>query len=42
MYCGICVEVCPFDALAWHADPIAPESTSGGLLHGTDRLDDGR
>jgi NADH-quinone oxidoreductase subunit I len=18
MYCGICVDVCPFDALAWH------------------------
>ena len=21
MYCGICIEVCPFDALAWSAEP---------------------
>lgn len=27
MYCGICIEVCPFDALHWHSDtlPAAPE-----------------
>lgn len=27
MYCGICIEVCPFDALHWQSDtlPSAPE-----------------
>lgn len=27
MYCGICVQVCPFDALAWVPQPV-PEATS--------------
>lgn len=22
MYCGICIQVCPFDALAWRPDPV--------------------
>lgn len=34
MYCGICVEVCPFDALAWHELPVAPTARSGGLALG--------
>jgi NADH-quinone oxidoreductase subunit I len=34
MYCGICVEVCPFDALAWLPDPVAPSRLEGGLRHG--------
>jgi NADH-quinone oxidoreductase subunit I len=39
MYCGICVEVCPFDALEWQADPADP-ATSGRaeLVHGIDEL----
>lgn len=24
IYCGICVQVCPFDALAWSPEPVAP------------------
>lgn len=24
MFCGICVAVCPFDALSWHEDSVAP------------------
>lgn len=23
MFCGVCVEVCPFDALSWNAEPPA-------------------
>lgn len=38
MYCGICVDVCPFDALEWQVDVdySAPERT--GLVHGAERL----
>ena len=32
MYCGICVEVCPFDALAWSADASAGSRTRTGLV----------
>jgi NADH-quinone oxidoreductase subunit I len=39
MYCGICVEVCPFDALAWVATPTPPAPSAGALLHGRDRLE---
>ena len=38
MYCGICVEVCPFDALAWRADPVPATARSDGLRHGIDQL----
>ena len=31
MYCGICVEECPFDALAWSADLASPAETLPGL-----------
>jgi NADH-quinone oxidoreductase subunit I len=27
MYCGICIEECPFDALEW-ADPVTPTGRS--------------
>jgi NADH-quinone oxidoreductase subunit I len=38
MYCGICVEVCPFDALAWDAAPVAPASSPAGLCQGIAEL----
>jgi NADH-quinone oxidoreductase subunit I len=38
MYCGICVDVCPFDALSWSADVDYSATTRTGLLHETDRL----
>jgi NADH-quinone oxidoreductase subunit I len=31
MYCGICVEECPFDALAWSTDLASPAETLGAL-----------
>jgi NADH-quinone oxidoreductase subunit I len=34
MYCGICVEVCPFDALAWNPTSGAPADAPEGLVHG--------
>lgn len=30
MFCGVCVDVCPFDALAWDAEP-APAAVSPGV-----------
>jgi NADH-quinone oxidoreductase subunit I len=39
MYCGICVEVCPFDALAWRGDAVPVTSAPEGLRHGKDQLD---
>ena len=33
MYCGICVEVCPFDALFWSPDFEYSESNISQLLH---------
>jgi NADH-quinone oxidoreductase subunit I len=38
MYCGICVEVCPFDALAWAPDHDYVETEPAGLVHEKDRL----
>jgi NADH-quinone oxidoreductase subunit I len=38
MYCGICVEVCPFDALAWSPEPTAPAGSASGLLLEIDDL----
>lgn len=29
MFCGICVEVCPFDALVWVPLPVAPTRRGG-------------
>ena len=32
MYCGICVEECPFDALEWADDLTEPASSSDALV----------
>jgi NADH-quinone oxidoreductase subunit I len=32
MYCGICVEECPFDALEWVGHLTQPRSSSDGLV----------
>ena len=36
--CGICVEVCPFDALAWVAQAAPAEASTTALRHDTGRL----
>ena len=33
MYCGICVEVCPFDALFWSPEYEYSEPRIAELLH---------
>ncbi|MEX2324208.1 MAG: NADH-quinone oxidoreductase subunit I [Nitriliruptoraceae bacterium] len=38
MYCGICVEVCPFDALWWSPEFEYAEYSVDGLLHEMDKL----
>jgi NADH-quinone oxidoreductase subunit I len=38
MFCGICVDVCPFDALAWSTDDDLSARSAGGLVHGIDQL----
>jgi len=38
MYCGICVEVCPFDALFWSPEFEYSEMDIGDLLHEKRRL----
>lgn len=38
MYCGICVEVCPFDALHWSSEFEYAEYDIRDLLHGRERL----
>ena len=38
MYCGICIEVCPFDALWWSPEFEYAEYTIDGLLHEMDKL----
>jgi len=38
MFCGICVDVCPFDALAWSSSIDQAAHTSGGLVHGINQL----
>jgi NADH-quinone oxidoreductase subunit I len=38
MYCGICVEVCPFDALFWAPALVQPEGAVGDLVHEAARL----
>jgi len=40
MYCGICVEVCPFDALFWSPEYEYSEPRIADLLHDKDRLDE--
>ncbi|NAS25173.1 4Fe-4S dicluster domain-containing protein [Herbidospora sp. NEAU-GS84] len=38
MYCGICIEVCPFDALFWAPEFEYAEGDIRNLLHEKDRL----
>ncbi len=38
MYCGICVEVCPFDALFWSPEYEYSEPRIADLLHDKTRL----
>lgn len=38
MYCGICVEVCPFDALYWSPDYEYSDYKISNLLHNKERL----
>ncbi|GHE36196.1 hypothetical protein GCM10017673_43440 [Streptosporangium violaceochromogenes] len=38
MYCGICIEVCPFDALFWSPEFEYAEGDVRNLLHEKDRL----
>ena len=38
MYCGICVEVCPFDALRWDPEYRYPAASTDELVHERDRL----
>jgi len=38
MYCGICVDVCPYDALAWSREHTYPAETAQGLVHQRARL----
>ena len=38
MYCGICVEVCPFDALFWSPEYEYSTPTIADLLHDKTRL----
>jgi NADH-quinone oxidoreductase subunit I len=40
MYCGICVEVCPFDALFWSPEYEYSEHSMGKMMHDMDRLQD--
>jgi formate hydrogenlyase subunit 6/NADH:ubiquinone oxidoreductase subunit I len=40
MYCGICVEVCPFDALFWSPEFEYSEYSILDLLHERDRLEE--
>jgi NADH-quinone oxidoreductase subunit I len=38
MYCGICVEVCPFDALYWSPAHEYSEQSISEMLHEKERL----
>ena len=38
MYCGICIDVCPFDALAWVGAVDYSERSREDLVHDTARL----
>jgi NADH-quinone oxidoreductase subunit I len=40
MYCGICIEVCPYDALFWSPEFGYPEAGIAALTHERDRLRD--
>ncbi len=38
MWCGICIEVCPFDALFWSSDEMPPATSRAQLIMGIDEL----
>jgi NADH-quinone oxidoreductase subunit I len=38
MYCGICVDECPFDALAWEPEHTAAAASAVTLRHGITEL----
>ena len=38
MYCGICIDVCPFDALEWRPEFDYSAADRLGLVHDADRL----
>jgi NADH-quinone oxidoreductase subunit I len=38
MYCGICIEVCPFDALFWSPEFSYAEANLVDLIHERERL----
>ena len=40
MFCGICVEVCPFDALFWSPEFEYGEYDLGLMTHEKERLED--
>ena len=39
MYCGICVDLCPFDALAWRPDFDYASRSAAGLVQGIGELE---
>lgn len=41
MFCGICVDVCPFDALQWRQAADAGSTARAGLVHAKDALASG-
>ncbi len=40
MYCGICVEVCPFDALFWSPEFEYAEYDINDMVHERERLEE--
>lgn len=38
MYCGACVELCPFDALEWEQSGVRAEPVRSALVAGLDAL----
>ena len=38
MYCGICIEVCPFDALFWAPELVPAEPAAAGLVEEREAL----
>ena len=38
MYCGICVEECPFDALEWAGPHVSSAPSLPGLVQGREQL----
>ncbi len=38
LYCSICIDVCPFDALHWAPEPLEPGASRNDLVHERDTL----